>query len=133
LFTGKLPVLGQPSNEYVCIQQQTRQQVGAPYAGPAISQSADVSTFTMSPIIRALRAQLFRGDFQAVRFAGPSTATGRPRLVMVMGSPDFSISPRQARHLALNSVALNTRSFIHFHRSRSHGHLTKWPAAHWAL
>ena len=33
-------------------------------------------------------------------------------LVMVMGSPDFSISPRQARHLALNSDALSTRSFM---------------------
>jgi hypothetical protein len=125
LCTGKLPVIGQPSNEYVCIQQQTGKQAGAPYADPAISQTADVSALTMSPVIRALPAQLFRGDFQAVRFTGPRTATGRPRLVIVMGSPDFSISPRQARHLALNSVALSTRSVIHFHRSSSHGHLTK--------
>ena len=66
----------------------------------------------MSPTIWHLCAQLLPGDFRMGCFAGPSTATGRPRLVMVMVSPDCSISPRQARHLALNSDALSTRSFM---------------------
>jgi hypothetical protein len=112
LCPGKLPVVGQPSNEYVCIQQYARQQVAAPYACRTTSQRADISAFTMSPVTRTRPAQLLRGDFQAARFTGPRTATGRPRLVIVMGSPDFSISLRHARHLALKSVALNTRSFI---------------------
>ena len=82
------------------------------YFDPATSHKADVSLFTMSPTIRAFRAQLLRGDLCELRLAGPSTATGRPRRVMVMGSPNCSISPRQAKHLALNSDALKTRSFM---------------------
>src|SRR5271170_5900944 len=66
----------------------------------------------MSPTILALSAKLPRGDFQALFLAGANTATGRPRRVMVMGPPRCSISSRKARHLALNSVALTTRSFI---------------------
>ena len=66
----------------------------------------------MSPTIRPLRAQLPREDFSAGRFTGPSTATGRPRFVMVIGSPSCSISLKQAKHLALNSEALRTRLFM---------------------
>ena len=44
------------------------------------------SPFTMSPTISTLPANEFAGDFQAFFFAGPSTATGRPRRVMVIGS-----------------------------------------------
>jgi hypothetical protein len=66
----------------------------------------------MSPTIFALPAHEFAGDFQAFYLAGPSTATGRPRRVMVIGPPLCSISSSNARHLALNSVALTTRVFI---------------------
>src|SRR5205807_4888455 len=76
--------------------------------------------------IRPLRAQLLRGDFWRLRLAGPSTATGRPRRVMVIGSPDCSISPRQAKHLALNSEALKTRSFMIFMIAERYGHLTNF-------
>jgi RecA DNA recombination protein len=72
----------------------------------------DVSAFTMSPIIWAFPAQLSLGDFQARLFGGPRTATGRPRLVIVIGSPRCSISSRNARHLALNSEALTTLVFM---------------------
>src|SRR5689334_17145055 len=51
-------------------------------------------------------AQLLRGDFGTVSFAGPSTATRWPRRVIVMDCPNRSISLRYARHLALNSDAL---------------------------
>jgi hypothetical protein len=46
-----------------------------------------------------------------LRFTGLSTATGRLRLVMVIGSPVGSISLRQAMHFDLNSVALMTFPF----------------------
>jgi len=54
------------------------------YFDPATSQREAVSTFTMSPAILPLRAQLSRGDFRTLCFTGPSTATGRPRRVMVI-------------------------------------------------
>src|ERR1700675_23309 len=66
----------------------------------------------MSPTMRPFLAQLFLGDFQAVFFKGPKTATGTPRLVIVIGSARSSISSRRARHVALNSVALTTRVFM---------------------
>src|SRR5260370_42082483 len=66
----------------------------------------------MSPTMRAFRAQLSLGDFQVRCFNGPSTATGKPLRVIAMGSPRCWISERNARHLALNSVALTTRVFI---------------------
>ena len=45
------------------------------------------------------------GGFSSVRGAGESTATARPRLVMVTGSPSSRISLIRRRHLALNSAA----------------------------
>lgn len=56
------------------------------------SHRSEVPVFTMSPMIRAFRAQLLRGDFGVARFAEPRTATGRPRGVIVIGPPDCSIS-----------------------------------------
>ena len=73
---------------------------------------SDMSKFTMSPTILPFPANEFRGDFQALFFTGPRTATGTPRRVIVMGSARFSISCRRARHLALKSVALTTRVFM---------------------
>lgn len=80
------------------------------YLGFAISHPA--SGLAISPWMRAFRAQLLRGDFGAETLTGASTATGRPRRVMVMGFPNRSISLRQARHLALNSGSLKVCSFI---------------------
>jgi len=60
---------------------------------------------TMSPAISARPAQILRGDFQAFFLAGPRTATGRPRRVIVMGPPRCWISSRRARHLALSDLA----------------------------
>ena len=64
----------------------------------------------MSPTICIRPAQVPAGDFHFFFFAGPSTATGRPLLVIVIDPPRRSISSRNAEHFALNSVALTTRS-----------------------
>src|SRR6266481_1972757 len=82
------------------------------YSGRTTSHKPDVSAFTMSPSIWAFPAQLFLGDFHALRLTGPRTATGMPRLVIVTGPPCCSISSRTERHLALNSVAFTTSVFI---------------------
>lgn len=82
----------------------------ASYSRRTISHFA--GGLTRSPTIRPRRAQRFRGDLLKLFWAGPSTATGRPRRVIVMGSPKRSISRKQARHFALNSDALMTRSFM---------------------
>lgn len=73
-----------------------------------------MSKLTMSPTIFAFPANELAGDFQAFFLAGAKTATGCPRRVIVMGPPRCSISSSKARHLALNSVALN---YPGFHRA----------------
>src|ERR1017187_8855276 len=79
----------------------------SPLARAPAARPAPVST--ISPTTSPLSVQPSRGDFSGERLAGPNTATGRPRFVIVMGSPNCAISPRQARHSALNSDALRVR------------------------
>jgi hypothetical protein len=101
----------QPSNKDVSVQQQAGNSRFS-YFDPAASHKKDVSLFTMSPMIRPFRAQLLRGDFDVARFAGPRTATGRPRRVMVIGPPKLFDLVEACEALALNSDALKTRSLM---------------------
>ena len=76
------------------------------------AQSHSKFVFTMSPSIWTLPSKTPLGDFHRFLFAGPTVATGRPRFVTVIVPPLASTSSSNARHFALNSVALTTRSFI---------------------
>src|SRR6185437_2329052 len=70
------------------------------------------SIFAISPAILTFPAQAPFGDFQAALPTGEIVATARPRFVTVIVPPSSSTSSSNARHLALNSVALNTRCCI---------------------
>jgi hypothetical protein len=87
------------------------------------SQRSEVSRFTISPTISILPAKRPLSDFHRFFFTGWRTATGRPRFVTVIVSLRSSTSSKNARHFALNSVAVTVRFAI----SRSYhssGHLT---------
>jgi len=60
-------------------------------------------------VIRTFPDKAPSGDFHAGMCAGPTVASGRPRLVIVSEPPRSPMSSRSARHLALNSVTLTIR------------------------
>ncbi len=83
--------------------------------------------FAISPWRLNLLAHAPLGDLQGFLPDGPKTATGQPRFVIVIALPSSATSSSNARHLALNSVALMTFDFMTGSLS---SYISKWSSDH---
>ena len=81
--------LGSESADHiVSIEEEAR-----PQSRRSASQRAEVSTFTISPVILTFPARIPLGDFHVCFLVGPMVATGRPEAPMTRVFMTFVVLP----------------------------------------
>jgi hypothetical protein len=112
LFLGEPPGRGDPADSDMRVEQKSGVQIRDLRGSRTTSHRSAVSALgsRSSSGIVIFPARMPSGDFQAVRRAGPASARGLPRRVIVILSPRSATPFSSERHLALNSqieIAVN--------------------------